>query len=348
MTTETDMTDLTGMDRELLCRKLSDFGMKPFRGNQVFQWIHKRMEFSFHNMTDLSMADRGLLAQRARIQVPALSHVESASDGTEKYLFSLEDGHAVEGVLIPEEKRLTLCVSTQVGCAMGCTFCLTGKGGVVRNLKTFEIVGQVYLVQKLLSQDRPLTHLVLMGMGEPLANYENTLRAVRILLDPLGANFSKRKITLSTCGLIPGIQKLASEQTGINLAVSLNASDTSTRTRLMPINRKYPMDDLLRVLRSFPLPVRGRITFEYVLLRGLNDSLEDARRLVTLLSGIRCKINLIPYNPIPDCEFQPPSREQVEKFQNILLSANYTAIIRESRGQEISAACGQLARILHE
>jgi 23S rRNA (adenine2503-C2)-methyltransferase len=181
-----------------------------------------------------------------------------------------------------------------------------------------------------------------MGMGEPLLNYENTLRAVRILLDPHGADFSKRKITLSTCGHIPGIQRLAQEKIGIQLAVSLNASDNSTRNRIMPVNRKYPIEDLLKVLRSFPIPKRGRITIEYVLIHGLNDSLQDAERLTKLLQGIPCKINLIPFNPIPGCEFQPPSRGQIETFQHILLSANYTIMIRESRGGEISAACGQL------
>lgn len=333
---------MAGIAPEELCQTLTSWGMKPFRGKQVFWWIHKRGEFRFENMTDLSLEDRELLVGRAYIEIPALSERCTASDGTEKFLFALGDGHTVEGVLIPEEKRLTLCVSTQVGCAMGCTFCLTGKGGLLRNLTSSEIAGQVLRVREGLPRERPLTHLVLMGMGEPLANYENALQAVRILLDPLGANFSKRRITLSTCGLVPGIRRLAGEDIGIHLAVSLNAADNRTRSRIMPINRKYPMEELLEALREYPLSKRSRITFEYVLILGVNDSPKDAERLALLLRDIRCKINLIPLNPVPGSPFQPPPQSGAEAFQQVLLNAKYTAPIRESRGREISAACGQL------
>ena len=341
MITKTEKIDLTGIGRDEICSILSEFGMKPFRGEQIFQWIHKHSEISFERMTNLSKRDREILNQRTQILVPALADRYYASDGTEKFLYRLTDGHTIEGVLIPDEKRLTLCVSTQVGCAMGCTFCLTGQGGLVRNLTASEIVGQILLIRRMLP-DRPLTHIVFMGMGEPLANYENTVQAVRILLDPMGADFSKRKITLSTCGLIPGIQRFAKEKIGINLAVSINASDSSSRDRIMPINRTYPLEDLLKVLRDYPLPVRNRITLEYVLIHGMNDSLEDAKRLTRILRGIRCKINLIPYNPVQGSGFVPPPRSQMQAFQDILLQSRFTVMIRESRGQEISAACGQL------
>ncbi|PIS38060.1 MAG: 23S rRNA (adenine(2503)-C(2))-methyltransferase RlmN [Nitrospirae bacterium CG_4_9_14_3_um_filter_53_35] len=342
MMTGNEKIDLIGIGREELCRMLSDFGMKPFRGKQLFQWIHKNGETSFDRMTDFSKRDREILNQRTRILLPALTEQMHASDGTEKFLYRLADGHTIEGVLIPDRKRLTLCVSTQAGCAMGCAFCLTGQGGLVRHLTASEIVGQVLLVRKILQEKQRLTHIVLMGMGEPLANYENTIQAVRILLDPMGADFSKRKITLSTCGLIPGIKRLAAEKLGIHLAVSLNASDSLSRGRIMPVNRTYPMEELLDVLRNYPLPVRNRITFEYVLIHGINDSLDDATRLTRILRGIRCKINLIPYNPVQGLDFASPPKRRIEAFQDILQQNRYTAVIRESRGREISAACGQL------
>jgi 23S rRNA (adenine2503-C2)-methyltransferase len=230
---------------------------------------------------------------------------------------------------------------------MGCAFCLTARGGLVRNLTTSEIVGQVLIARELLGEGRMLSHIVLMGMGEPLANYDNTIRALRILLEPGGLDYSGRKITLSTSGLSPAILRLAGEDIGINLAVSLNASDSGIRDRLMPINRTYPMGDLLRTLRNYPLPPRRRITFEYVLISEVNDSVDDAKRLTGLLRGIPCKINLIPYNPIPETRFSPSSRKTVTAFQEVLLNAGYTAMIRESRGQEILAACGQLRERSH-
>lgn len=225
---------------------------------------------------------------------------------------------------------------------MGCEFCLTAQGGLYRNLTTREIVGQVFLARQLLNGSPPLTHLVLMGMGEPLANYDNTLRAVKILLDPRGFDFSSRKITLSTAGVIPAIRRLFEEDIGIGLAVSLNASDSKTRDRLMPINRTYPMEDLLQTLRNLPIPKRRRITFEYVLIAGMNDTRDDAKRLARILRGIPCKINLIPYNPVPGIPFAAPPENCVARFQQALFGAGYTVFIRESRGSEILAACGQL------
>jgi len=337
-----DRINLVGLSSRELAGQVESFGMKPFRWKQVFQWIYKHRAHTFGEMTNLSRKDRKLLDERAQISSPAVSERLVAPDGTEKFLYRMEDGHQVEGVLIPDERRVTLCVSTQVGCRMGCAFCLTGRGGWVRDLTAAEIVGQVLRAWENLPPERSLTHLVFMGMGEPLANYEETVRAIRILLDPAGFDFSNRKITVSTCGLVPAIRKLGAEGLGINLAVSLNAPGNDTRNRIMPINRRYSLEDLLQALRKFPLPGRRRITFEYVLLHGVNDSREDAGRLSKLLRGIPCKINLIPYNPIHGSDLIPPTREEIEEFQKILVRNHYTAILRESRGREISAACGQL------
>ncbi|MDX1763041.1 MAG: 23S rRNA (adenine(2503)-C(2))-methyltransferase RlmN, partial [bacterium] len=233
--------DLVGMTLEQLTAFVLSIGLKPFRGAQIFQWMYRHGKTSFQEMTNIAKSDQETLERAALIGTPALAQRLKAADGTEKYLYRMGDGHCVEGVLIPDPGRVTLCVSTQAGCAMACEFCLTARGGLGRNLTTEEIVGQVFLVRELLAEDRPLTHLVLMGMGEPLANYENTLRAVKILLDPRGFDFSSRKVTLSTVGLIPAIRRLLAENIGIGLAVSLNAADSKTRDRLMPINRTYPM-----------------------------------------------------------------------------------------------------------
>lgn len=341
MATEQTKPNLIGRTSAELTQFLSELGMSAFRGKQVFQWLYKYRSHSFDEMTNLSRTDRATLKGHACIQRPAVLKRLHSKDGTEKFLYRLEDGHTVEGVLIPETKRQTLCVSTQVGCAMGCCFCVTGQSGLVRNLTAAEIVGEVLAAQDHMAP-RNLTHLVVMGMGEPLDNYDAVVTALRILLAPGGCNFSNRKITLSTSGPVPGIQHLAREDLGINLAVSLNAADNATRDRLMPINRQYPLESLLQSLRDFPLPPRRRITFEYVLLKGINDGPEDARSMIRLLEGIPAKINLIPYNTSPGVEFSAPDAVQVEAFQKILLHANYTVMIRESRGGDIAAACGQL------
>ncbi len=334
--------NLLGMTLEQLTAFVSSLGLKSFRGGQIFQWMYKHGKTSFLEMTNIARTDQGILDSSAAIGTPELAERLKAVDGTEKYLYRMGDGHCVEGVLIPESNRVTLCVSTQAGCALGCQFCLTAQGGLHRNLTTGEIVGQVFLARQLLGDSRTITHLVLMGMGEPLANYDSTLGAVKILLDPRGFDFSSRKITLSTAGLIPAIRRLLAENIGIGLAVSLNASDSKTRDRLMPINRTYPMEDLLETLRTSPIPKRRRITFEYVLIAGMNDTLEDAKCLARILRGIPCKINLIPYNPVPGISFAAPSEERVARFQQTLFDGGYTVFIRSSRGNEISAACGQL------
>ncbi len=262
-----------------------------------------------------------------------------SSDGTEKFLFSLEDGEKIESVLIPDKDRLTLCVSSQVGCAMGCRFCITGKLGLIRNLKAHEIVDQVISAARL-SLPRQITNIVMMGMGEPLANLDEVSEALKGITGFIG--LSKRRITLSTAGLVPKMSLLAEKAPGVNLAVSLNAPSDRKRNEIMPINKRYPLASLIAACGRFPLGPRGKITFEYVLIEGVNDYVEDARRLAKLVRGIRCKINLIPFNPHAGSGLKRPSEGAVLEFQEVLTGNALTALIRESRGQDILAACGQL------
>lgn len=358
--------------KALSLKELEDFllslGMKKYRVNQVYQWIYKKGAVSFDEMTDLSLEHRSILAEKVYISSLTLIRALLSSDGTEKYLFELEDGNRIESVLIPDEDRLTLCISTQVGCALGCRFCLTGKGGFIRNLKAYEVVEQVIAVKRLLSGgntplSRPfgkptlphppllkggrggllrITNIVLMGMGEPLANYNNTIEALRIILNEKGLNFSSRKITLSTAGLVPEIEKLGKEKLSVNLAISLNATTDKIRDFIMPINKRYPIQELLKACRRYPLPKRRRITFEYVMLKDVNDTEDDAERLCRLLKGIPCKINLIPFNEYPNGEYKRPDNKAIERFKGILIDHHYMAIIRKSKGSDIMAACGQL------
>ncbi len=317
-------------------------GLKPYRAVQVLEWIYRHSVLSFDEMTNVSRQDRSVLEGVARIGHLEILQRQVGPDGTQKWLLGLEDGLRVETVLIPEEGYWTQCVSTQVGCAMGCAFCRTARVGLKRQLWAWEIVDQVVVARRSLGQGR-VRNVVLMGMGEPLANYEAVVRAIRLMLLQEGLDISKRRVTVSTCGLVPEMRRLMQEGLGINLSVSLNATTEEVRSRLMPVNKRYPLKELLAACRELPLPPRGRITFEYVLIKGLNDGLEDARRLCRLLRGIRCKVNLIPMNPFPGCGFQPPSREVVEGFKRILDEAYFTVPIRWSRGADISAACGQLA-----
>lgn len=319
----------------------TSWGLQHFRARQVIEWIYGRQALCFEEMTNISKVDRAFLQQNARIGHLEILARERAADGTQKWLLGLEDTLRVETVIIPEEGRWTQCVSTQVGCAMGCAFCRTARMGLKRQLRTWEIVDQVVLARRSFEEGR-IRNVVLMGMGEPLTNYDPVVRALRLMLLPEGLNLSKRRITLSTCGLIPEMQRLVNEGLEIKLAVSLNATTDALRSRLMPINRTYPLKTLMAACREIPLRPRDRITFEYILFRGINDSPEDARRLARLLKGIRCKVNLIPHNPFPSSSFQPPSEEAILAFQRILQDAHLTAPIRWSRGAEISAACGQL------
>jgi 23S rRNA (adenine2503-C2)-methyltransferase len=293
-------------------------------------------------MTDLSKELRGFLSERLDITRLETEQVQTSEDGSRKYLFRLRDGQYVESVLIPEQGHWTLCISTQVGCAMGCRFCLTGHGGLVRNLEPSEIVNQVCAVRDDVQGETPLTNIVLMGMGEPLANYKNVVQAIETIAGNNGLQFSNRRVTLSTAGLVPRMDDLGRD-VRVNLAVSLNAADNDTRSRLMPINQTYPIEKVLSACGRFPLPSRRTIMFEYVLIDGINDTPSDAERLAKLLRPLRAKINLIPFNPYKGAEFKRPEEDAILAFQEILLSRHYTAIIRRSKGSDICAACGQLS-----
>ncbi len=336
---KTDLKNLSLAEMEDLTE---DLGLQRYRGRQIFHWVYGKGIDSVDMMTNLSREHRALLSQKVYISRLIEIKRQISSDGTEKFLFALEDDHRIESVLIPEEERLTLCISTQVGCGMGCTFCLTGKGGLIRNLKSSEIINQFLTIQKNLSGDKWITNIVFMGMGEPLANYKNTIKAIEILTHPHGIAFSARKITLSTSGLIPQIKRLGESGLNINLAISLNASADEQRCMIMPINNRYPLPKLLDACKKYPLKKRRMLSFEYVLIKGLNDSPEDALRVTKLLRGIRCKINLLPFNEFPGSQYKKPSEESVLKFQEVLLNHHFSVFIRKSRGADILAACGQL------
>ena len=321
---------------------LEERHIESYRAAQVFKWIYLRQVDRFGLMTDIAKDIRILLEDHFTIDRLQIENIETSKDGSRKYLFTLKDGKCIESVLIPERDHYTLCTSSQVGCAQGCRFCLTARGGLQRNLSKAEIVSQVRDVKNELDDSKPLSNVVFMGMGEPLANYKNLVAAIEIITDSrFGLGFAGRRVTVSTAGLVPRLASLGRD-TKVNLAVSLNAADNHTRDRLMPINRKYPIEKLLEACRLFPLTGGRRITFEYVLLKNVNDSNEDARRLAKLLRPIKSKINLIPFNSHEGCPFQRPDEDAIVRFQNILIDRNYTVIIRRSKGQDISAACGQL------
>jgi len=332
--------------KDLSLKELEAFivslGEKPFRAIQVSQWLYGKGVHSIEEMTNLSRSFRKKLEESAWISSLSPAEVHSSEDRTRKFRFILADEEAVESVLLPERDHWTLCLSSQVGCALGCRFCLTGKRGWVRNLKASEIVDQVIAVRSTLSLGEKLTNLVLMGMGEPLLNYQNVLQALEVLRSPLGLQFSNRRITLSTSGIIPEMVELLSRKNFVKLAISLNATTDEQRTSLMPINRRYPLKNLLSACREVPLPNRERITFEYVLIHGVNDSPEDARRLTHLLKGIRAKVNLIAFNEFPESSFRRPSEEAIQNFREILMAKGFTAMLRQSKGSDILAACGQL------
>ena len=337
--TKIDLKDLDVQETEKWIEKL---GLEPYRGRQIRQWLFHKFSSSFDEMTNLSSSLRELLKEKAKINHLEKIRTQVSKDGTEKYLFRLHDGQHIESVLIPERDHYTLCISSQAGCAMGCAFCLTARQGFKRNLSPAEIVDQVIHVKRSMQEPDLLRNIVFMGMGEPLANYDSVLRAINNIVAEDGMNFSHRKVTLSTCGLAPMIRRLGRDTT-VNLAVSLNAADDETRNLLMPVNRKYNLKSLISTCRDFPLPNRRMITFEYILINGFNDRPEDAFNLSKLLSGLRAKINLIPFNPIPGMEMISPSTERIMQFKNILIKKHFTAIIRKSKGQDISAACGQLS-----
>ena len=337
MTSPINLTEFTQGELEQL---LANWGHPPWRARQILKWLAKGAS-DFQQMTDISRAFRQELAARAFISRLRLEEQLTAPDGCRKFLFALSDGNLIESVLIPEEGHYTLCLSTQVGCAQGCRFCLTARRGLVRNLTAGEMVNQVLAARAELPGDRPLTNLVFMGMGEPLANFAALVKALTMVTAPWGLNFSPRRLTVSTVGLAPFIPRLCLEARA-NLTVSLNAADDATRDLLMPVNRRYPLTALLAACRAFPLPRGRRLTFAYVLIDGVNDSPAQARQLARLLRGFKAKINLIPLNADPRLPFGPPPETRVLEFQEVLRQHHYPVFIRESRGQEIAAACGQL------
>src|SRR4030067_472159 len=386
--------NLKALTEQEIVKFAENQGQSPYRAKQIINWIYKKYATSLEEMRDLSKSFRELLNKTVFISSLKLLQKQTSKDGAQKFLFELEDRETIESVLIPDKDRLTLCISSQVGCAMGCKFCVTGKPGLKRNLKAYEIIDQIISVSKIIassviplssstshglcqrgvrrdSSPSKITNIVFMGMGEPLHNFPEVLEALRRITDLLG--FSTRKVTLSTAGIVPKIFELAEKAPRINLAISINATTDEIRNKIMPINQKYHLKELLNACRKFPLKPRRQITFEYVLLEGINDSKEDALRLINLLKGIKSKVNLIPYNNLPPdiqeappislpkrfeqlerfklfepfqqfkkTDFRAPAEERILAFQKILQNAGITAIIRKSKGGDIFAACGQL------
>jgi 23S rRNA (adenine2503-C2)-methyltransferase len=334
--------DLANLERSALEQALEERGHKRFHAAQIFRWIYKRGVTDVAAMTDLSRELRERLARDFTLTTPQILAREKSSDGTEKFLVRLADGRQLESVFIPDTPSMTFCISTQVGCAMACAFCLTGKMGLVRNLTAGEIAGQVRLLAGALNMLDRKFNIVLMGMGEPLHNYDETMRALRILNDEHGLAISPKRVTLSTVGLLPALEKMAREPLMPNLAISLHAPTDQLRGELVPLNKKYGVAEIVEACRGFPLAKRSRITFEYVLLAGVNDSAEDARKLAKLLSGVKSKVNLIPLNAAPGIPFERPSDEAIDRFASILADRGLLVSVRKSRGRDIRAACGQL------
>jgi 23S rRNA (adenine2503-C2)-methyltransferase len=343
-----DRPDLRSLTPAELGALLASLGEKPYRTRQIHRWLHQKAAASLDEMTDVPKALREALAARCTLTTLATDLEQRSSDGTIKWRWRTHDGKLVESVYLPEEDRKTLCVSSQVGCAVGCTFCLTGTMGLARNLTPGEIVDQVHRANRRLIElgegagPRPLTNLVFMGMGEPLANYRHLKTALDLLLSEDGPNFSHRHVTVSTSGLVPVMRRFG-EETQVKLAVSLNATTDAQRDLIMPINKRFPLAALLEACRAFPMKQGRRITFEYVLLGGVNDAPEDAERLAKLVRGLRAKVNLIPYNENPGLGFAAPTRERIQRFEDILVARDVTVVVRKNRGRDIAAACGQLA-----
>ncbi|MGH7314825.1 MAG: 23S rRNA (adenine(2503)-C(2))-methyltransferase RlmN [Candidatus Rokuibacteriota bacterium] len=335
----TNLLDLAPAEMEDLAESL---GVPRYRGRQLAQWIFTKGVTALDAMSDLPKDFRAALAARATVELPEIERRTPSQDGSQKLVLRYGDGARAQAVLMPDGDRLTLCVSTQVGCGFGCAFCYTGTMGLERNLGAGEIVAQVMAARAGLAPGERLTHVVYMGMGEPLANYAATVKSLRILTDPLAFALSPRRITVSTVGLVGGIERLAKEDLRVNLAISLHATSNEIRDRIMPVNRGFVIEELLAACRRFPLPFRQRMTFEYVLLDGVNDSVEDARRLVKLLKGIRGKINLIPFNDWEGSGFARPPMSRTLDFQTALLERGIRATVRWSKGEDIGAACGQL------
>ena len=315
---------------------------QTFRAEQIFFWLYHKKVKSFSEMNNIGGKIRKLFEEHFWISSMKKLETTQSKDGSIKYLLLLDDGKSIESVFMPHKNHNTLCVSSQVGCGMGCDFCMTGKMGLLRNLETSEIIDQVLTVSQDLSEKHKLSNIVFMGMGEPLNNYQNLMQSLEILTDEHGLNFSKRRITVSTSGLVPKIKRFGNERIKTNLAISLNGVTDRIRSKLMPINNSYNLESLIKVCREFPLDSRRRITFEYVLIRDLTDSIEDARSLIRILHGLKFKINLIPYNSSSGSKYKSPSQKQARKFQKYLLDHDVIAPLRISKGQDILGACGQL------
>jgi len=340
-------TNLLGLSPEALKAFFASLGEKPFRAGQILQWIHRYGMDDFDAMTNLSKALRLRLKEVAEIRGPEIALDQVAADGTRKWLLRLADGNCIETVYIPEAERGTLCVSSQVGCTLNCAFCATGHQGFNRNLEIDEIIGQLWVANRLLGQspdgERVVTNVVMMGMGEPLLNFDNVVAAMNLMLDDNAYGLSKRRVTLSTAGMVPMLERLRAE-CPVSLAVSLHAPDDALRNELVPLNRKYPIAVLLEACRRYVEgDNRRRVTFEYIMLAGVNDSVAHARQLVKLLEGVPAKVNLIPYNPFPQGRYQRSDAATIDRFREILTRANLTTITRKTRGDDIDAACGQLA-----
>ena len=340
--------NLVGMTREEIATALGALGVERYRADQMYSWVYAKGVTDFEDMTNLSKDLRGRLAESFRIGRPGVNVDQQSVDGTRKWLLDFEDRNAAETVYIPEPDRGTLCVSSQVGCTLTCAFCHTGTQRLVRNLEAGEIVGQVMLARDHLGEwpsakeEKRITNIVMMGMGEPLYNYDNVKKALKIVMDGGGVSISKRRITLSTSGVVPEIERCGREL-GVMLAISLHAVTDEVRDKLVPINRKWPIKELLRACRAYPAAKNARrITFEYVMLKGVNDSEVDARELCRLIKGIPAKVNMIPFNPWPGSAFECSERETIKKFARVVEKAGYVATVRTPRGRDILAACGQL------
>ncbi len=349
MSDATAKVNLLDFSHEGLKNWFASMGEKPFRATQVIKWLHQMTVDNVDQMTNLSKPLRAFLAEHAEIRAPEIVIDQHSADGTHKWLLRLDDGNAIETVFIPEDDRGTLCVSSQVGCALDCTFCSTARQGFNRNLTTAEIIGQLWVAKRTLQADpkgsRAVSNVVMMGMGEPLLNFDNTVNALSLMMDDNAYGLSKRRVTLSTSGVLPALERLA-DTLDVSLAVSLHAPNDELRDQLVPLNRKYPIQELLASCRQFldkKTTERNHITWEYVMLDGVNDRDEHAHQLAKLLRGIPSKVNLIPFNPFPATRYARSSNNRIHRFRNILMEAGYTVITRKTRGDDIDAACGQLA-----
>ncbi len=340
-------TNLFGLAPSAMRAFFVGMGEKPFRAAQVLQWIHHYGADSFDSMTNISRPLRQRLAEVAEIMAPEIVLDQEAADGTRKWLLRLADGNCIETVFIPEEGRGTLCVSSQVGCTLNCSFCATGHQGFNRNLEAAEIIAQLWVANRALGRDprgeRLITNVVMMGMGEPLLNFDNVIAAMQLMLDDMAYGLSRRRVTLSTAGVVPAIDRLR-DTCHVSLAVSLHAPNDALRDRLVPLNRKYPIAELLDACRRYVAGDGGRrVTFEYVMLAGVNDSIGQARELVGLLSDVPSKVNLIPFNPFPEGVYERSQRAAIDRFRDVLMNAGLMTVTRKTRGDDIDAACGQLA-----